>query len=48
MGIEEPELSMRTRIFVTCHSFDDALGVALSQEDALQQLELRHAFFTCR
>jgi AcrR family transcriptional regulator len=48
MGFEEPELGMRTRLFVVCHSFDHALTDELSEKEALAQLESRHAFFTRR
>jgi len=48
IGFEEPELSIRTRVFVVAQSFDDALGVQLSREETLEQLELRFAFFTRR
>ena len=48
MGFEEPELSMRTRIFVITHSFDYGLTTGLSRKEALQQLEACHAFFTRR
>lgn len=48
MGYEEPELSMRTRIFVVAHSFEELLSVELSRDEALAQLDARHAFFTRR
>ena len=46
MGFDGPEAEMRTRLFVLCHSFDDALTVQLSRTKALEQLDARHAFFT--
>ena len=48
MGFEEPELSMRTRVFVVFHSFNDALAVELTRKEATEQLDARHAFFTRR
>lgn len=48
MGFEEPELGMRTRVFVIAHSFEHALTVGLSRKEAAEQLEARHAFFTRR
>ena len=48
MGFDGPEAQMRTRLFVLCHSFDDALTVQLSRTKALEQLDARHAFFTHR
>ena len=48
MGFEEPELSTRTRVFVACHSFEGALSIGLSPDEARTQLDARHAFFTRR
>ena len=48
MGFEEPDLGMRTRVFVVTHSFEQLLSVGLGREEALAQLETRHAFFTKR
>ena len=48
MGLEESEARMRTRVFVTCHSFNEALSLPLSKKEALNQLETGHAFFTRR
>lgn len=48
MGLEESEAKMRTRVFVTYHSFEDALSIPLSRKEVLDQLETRHAFFTRR
>ena len=48
MGFDGPEAEMRTRIFVTCHSFDNSLSIQVSREEALAQLDARHAFFTRR
>lgn len=45
MGFAGDELEMRTRVFVTCHSFDDSLSVELSKEEALAQVPARVAFF---
>ena len=46
MGFDETEARMRTRVFVTFHSLDEALSIQLSRKDALKQLDARHAFFT--
>ncbi len=48
MGFEEPGLGMRTRTFVIAHSFDEMMSIGVSREEALEQLEARHAFFTRR
>ena len=48
MGITEPDLGVRTRLFVTYHSFDSALTSRMSSEEALAQLDALHAFFTRR
>ncbi len=48
MGFDGPEAEMRTRIFVTCHSFDNSLSIQVSRDEALKQLDARHAFFTRR
>ena len=48
MGFEEPELGMRARTFVIAHSFDEMISIGVSREEALEQLEARHAFFTRR
>jgi len=48
MGFDGLEAEMRTRVFVTCHSFDDSLSIQLSREKARTQLDARHAFFTRR
>lgn len=48
MGFEEPELGVRTRVFVACHSFEDALAIQMSRDEVLAQLDARHAFFTRR
>ena len=46
MGFEEPELGIRTRVFVVAQSFDQLLTQRLIPEEALDQVEARHAFFT--
>ncbi len=46
MGFEEPELSVRTRMFMVAHSFDDALTVSLSEEEVSDQIDTRFEFFT--
>ena len=48
MGFEEPELSVRSRVFMVAHSFDDALTIPLSEEELLQQVDARFEFFTRR
>jgi AcrR family transcriptional regulator len=48
MGFEEPELSVRTRVFVVAHSFDDALSIPLSDKEVSSQLDTRFEFFTRR
>lgn len=48
MGFDEKEARMRARVFVVCHSFEDALGKSLSRKEALEQLDARLAFFTRR
>ena len=46
MGFADPELSVRTRVFVVAHSFDDALTIPQDNEAALDQLDSRFEFFT--
>ena len=48
MGFKEPELGVRARLFVVMHSFEQLLTPHLSREEALGQLDIRHAFFTRR
>jgi AcrR family transcriptional regulator len=48
IGFEEPDLSVRTRVFVVAHSFDQLLTIGRSREEALEELDARHAFFTRR
>ena len=48
LGFDEAEASMRARVFIVCHSLEDALSVPLSQKDARKQVETRLAFFTRR
>ena len=48
LGLEESEARMRARVFLVCHSFEDALTISLSRKQALEQLDARHAFFTRR
>ena len=48
MGFEEPELSVRARVFVVFHSFEQLLTPRLSREEALEQLDVRLALFTRR
>jgi hypothetical protein len=48
MGFEEPELSVRSRVFVVAHSFDDALSISLSDEEISNQLDTKFEFFTRR
>ena len=48
LGLDESEARMRTRVFVVCLSMNDAMSIPLSQKEALEQLETRHAFFTRR
>jgi hypothetical protein len=44
----EPDLGVRTRVFVVAHSFDQLLTIGRSREEALEELDARHAFFTRR
>ncbi len=48
MGFDEAEARMRSRVFIVCHSLEDALSVPLSQKEANKQIETRLAFFTRR
>ena len=48
MGFAEPDISVRTHLFVTYHSFDSALTSETSSDEALAQLDALHAFFTRR
>ena len=48
MGFEEPELSVRSRVFMVAHSFDDALTIPLSDDELSAQIETRFEFFTRR
>ncbi len=46
IGFDEEEARMRARLFVVCHSFDEALSLQLNRKEALKQIDTRHAFFT--
>ena len=46
LGFDEAEASMRARVFLVCHSLEDALSISLSQKEARKQIETRLAFFT--
>lgn len=48
LGFEDPEARTRARVFVACHSLEDALSIPLTPKEARVQVELRHAFFTRR
>lgn len=48
LGLDEPEARMRARVFVVCHSLEGAISSQLSHKEALEQLELRLAFFARR
>jgi len=46
LGFDEAEARTRARVFVACHSFEDALSIPLSRKEALAQIDARYAFFT--
>ena len=48
MGFDKEEAMTRARVFVVCHSFEDALSIQLSRKQALEQLDARLVFFTRR
>lgn len=48
MGFSEPELTVRARAFVICHSFDQAFTIEQNRDEALEQLDARYAFFARR
>ncbi len=45
MGFTGTDLEMRTRIFVVCHSFEDALSIDLKRKNLRQEIDTRLAFF---
>ena len=45
LGFDEADASTRARVFVACHSFEDALSIPLSRKEAVEQLDARYAFF---
>ena len=48
MGFDEEEANMRSRLFILCHSLEDAFSIPLSQKEAHKQIDTRLAFFTRR
>ncbi len=46
IGLDEAEARTRARVFVACHSFEDALSVPLNRQETRRQIESRLAFFT--
>ncbi len=48
MGFDDGEATMRARVFAVCHSLEDALSIPLTRQQARDQLEARHRFFTRR
>ncbi len=48
LGFDEADARTRARVFVACHSFEDALSIPLSRKQAQEQIDARHAFFARR
>ncbi len=48
MGFDKVEAWVRARVFMACHSMEDALSNAPTRKEALDHLDARHAFFTRR
>ena len=48
MGFEEPELSVRSRVFMVSHSFDDALTIPPSDDEISAQIDATFELFTRR
>ena len=48
LGLDQTEAKTRARVFVACHSFEDALSIQLNRQEARRQIETRLAFFTRR
>jgi len=48
LGFDEKEAGTRARVFVLCHSFEDALSIRLSRKEAPEQIDARLAFFSRR